>query len=697
MKKNKTENLLFEIGVEEIPSDYLLPACASIERRAPQLLGACGYAYDELEVYSTPRRFVIFVGNLTKQADAVEERLGPGKIQSYQDGRPAPALIGFLKSTGKKETDIIWKETPKGERAAVLLQKEVKPIRHFFETLPAEIEFPKLMHWERTRYKFTRPIRWTFAILGSKIQSYQIGALKSGHFSYGHRFLSNRQIPVKSADLAAYEKLLLGHHVMLRHDARVQKIRAFLQSAHNTDEALIHKAADLVEEPFPVKGTFKKEYLSLPEDVLSTCMRHHQKIFACYDAGGKLSDQFIAVINGKKVNPGVIAKNYENVLESRLEDAKFFFNEDTKTKLEAKVPKLREMIFLGKLGSYFDKVERLQKLVEYIGKGTKDVREVIRAAYLSKADLITRLVYEFPELQGVAGSEYAKHDGESESVSRAIREHYYPLNLSESYEALLKKLHPASVLVSLADRTDLLVGAIGIGIEPSGSKDPYALRRAMGGIVKLIRAFRISISFSGLIHTSAKLYGNHLKLKSSEILSKLTPFLEERIAFELDLKVGTKPHEIFRAVFASEPDDLANVYERFGFLMDLHQKNPSEFQRACKIVERTGNILKGIGTDVNSNIDQSLLLAEEEKELYKIVCEKESLITQLLSEKKYGLASGEYSRSFYEPVHKFFDKVMVNDKDQKIRANRQALVKKINRLYTEKLANLVFVTTATNQ
>lgn len=685
-------NLLFEIGTEEIPSDYLSFAVESIQRKLPKLLETCGYSSEEIKIEATPRRFVVFAKKVAKKAGVAEERFGPWKEQSYQNGEPTAALTGFLKSAGKKESDLIWKDMPKGARAVLLIPKEVKPLKFLFETLPSEIEFPKLMQWDKTHYKFTRPIRWSFAILGKKFQNYQIGTLKSGNYSYGHRFLANHKIYPKSADLELYEKMLLKNHVVLSHEKRARKIREFLKNTRNTDQELIQKVANLVEEPFAVKGTFKKEYLSLPSDVLSTSMRHHQKIFACYDPNGKLTNQFIAVVNGKRSAVRVIAKNYENVLVSRLEDAKFFFNEDTKTKLEAKVPKLKEMIFLGKLGSYYDKVERLQKLAEHLGKGTAHVKDAVRAAYLSKADLMTRLVYEFPELQGVAGSEYAKRDGENETVAAAIRDHYYPLNLTESYKELPNRLNRTAVLVSLADRIDLLVGAIGIGIEPSGSKDPYALRRAMGGIVKLVRAFQMSLPFESIIQKSIDLYGKSLKVNSAEIQAKLVPFLEERMAFELNLKPGTKPYEIFKAVFASNSTDIANVYKRFDELNHLYEKSHDEFLRACKIIERTSNILKGVKVNIQSKVDPDLFQAEEERALYQILQEKESSISELLSNQKYALASGEYSKSFYEAVHNFFDKVMVNDQNEQIRSNRRALVQKVNQLYTEKIANLALIT-----
>ena len=701
MKKIKSQNLLYEIGVEEIPSEYIESARQSIKQQAA-ILSMYGYGFDSFDVYVTPRRIVIFAINFFKQELAPEERFGPSKEQSYQNGSATSALIGFLKSSGKKESEVEWKETPKGTRALVHVRREVKPLRHFFETLPFQIEFPKLMRWEKTNQKFVRPIRWTFALIGSAVQNYTIGDVKSGNFTYGHRFLANRKIRVTNADIIQYQKLLKKNHVILNLEERVSIIKTFLKKTNNQDEELIRRVANLVEEPFAIEGSFKKEYLSLPSEVLATCMKKHQKTFACYDSKGKLENRFAAIINGKRPDTKIIARNYENVLISRLEDAKFFYQEDIKTQLETKVNKLKELIFLGKLGSYLDKVARTRKLIEHMVAEVKVwpashsyhfeniKKDADRTAVLCKADLMSHLVYEFPELQGIAGAEYAKREGENEWVSRAIREHYYPLNLSQSYTEL-EKMSPPAVLVSIADRIDLLVGAIGMGIEVSGSKDPYALRRATGGIVRLIHVIPISFSFDRLVHTALQFYGSLLKADSGEILKKIKNVLEDRMIFELDLKQGTRQHEIFKAVFRTSSDDIAGVYERFNALLEISEKNTDDFVKACKVVERTSNILKGV-KNIQDNIDTSQFEGDLEKKLHELLSSKSSAIRNLSEEKKYNAATKEFSNSFYGPVHDFFEKVMVNVPDEKVRANRQALMKKINRLYTEKIADLALIT-----
>ena len=693
---HKTSSLLFEIGVEEIPAGYFAAAEASILTKAPALLAECGWQFDRLNIASTPRRFVISAEHFRPLAIQEEEKLGPSKDQAYLNGEPTPALIGFLKSVNQNIKDVFLKDTPRGERLCVKIKKERKPLRHFFETLPTQIEFPKLMRWDVTRFSFTRPIRWTFAFVGNQMQKYKIAGVSSGNFTYGHRFLSAGTIKVTSADFGTFRKLLAKHHVILNVEERIQKIKAFLKPFHNHNEDLIRTVAYLVEEPFPVRGSFLERYLKLPEGVLTTCMSKNQKIFACYDSNERLCNRFLAVINGLRKNIKQIAKNYESVLTSRLKDAQFFFEEDRRTKLESKVAKLKEMIFLGSLGSYYDKTKRLEHGVEFLGGEAHLPAEVThrakRSAHLAKADLTTHLVYEFPELQGVAGFEYAKAEGEEKGIPEAIRGHYFPLNLSEDFRDLKKRLNLEGAIVGLCDRMDLLVGAAGLGVALSGSQDPYALRRAAGGIVKIFRAHPLACSLSKWIHAAYEQYGKLISKPEREIANQLIPFFKERIIFELQLKAGTKEFDLLQGIFASGFDDVANVYQRFDQL--AKEINQPSFIRACKVMERTGNILKGVKSGVSDQVDPAVLGESLERDLFELLKREEPAITKLISDGRFDASVRIYGDKFEEPLHRFFDKVLVNHEDPKIRANRQALVKKIHRIFSEQVADLSFIKTS---
>ena len=374
---------------------------------------------------------------------------------------------------------------------------------------------------------------------------------------------------------------------------------------------------------------------------------------------------------------------------SRLEDAEFFFEEDRKTKLEAKVQKLREMVFLGSLGSYLDKTKRLEALVCFLGEEAKLDQNLVsraeKAAHLAKADLTTHLVYEFPELQGAAGSEYARRDGEHEAVAKAIMGHYVPMNLAEDFRELKKRLNLEGALVGLSDRIDLLIGALLLGIELSASQDPYALRRAAGGIVKILRAHPIHFSLSKWVKKSQELFGSLGKSDKKSTWGQLTAFFKDRIVFELQLKAGTKEYDLLQGIFAAGFDDIANVYEKFNQLSK--EINNPYFIRACKVAERTGNILKGVKDDVKE-IKPELFSETLEKDLFRIIEEQESAIWNLVTQGNYGASAKAFGEQFYEPVHQFFDQIMVNVPDEKVRMNRQALVKRINRILSDQVADL---------
>ena len=697
MKRNTSSSLLFEIGVEEIPSGYFQSAEASILNKTPTLLTECGFQFDNLKVYTTPRRFVIHAENFYPSVVQEEEKPGPLKDQAYQNGKAKQALIGFLKGVNRSESDVFFKETPRGSRVCVKIKKERKPLRYFFETLPTQIEFPKMMRWENSRYSFTRPIRWTFAFVGKRMQKYKIGDVTSGNMSWGHRFFSPSKIKIVNSDFKTFERSLLKHHVILNKQERIRKVVGFLKGSYNQNQGLVEEVANLIEEPFPIHGTFDKKYLKLPSAVLTTCMGKHQRIFACYNSSSHLINRFVAIINGPRKNTKRIAQNYESVLTSRLEDAEFFFEEDRKTKLETKVDKLKEMIFLGSLGSYRDKTKRLEGLVQFLGReadlSSEVIRKASRAAHLAKVDLTTHLVYEFPELQGMAGSEYARLDREGEDVAQAISGHYLPQNLSESFQNLKNQLNLAGALVGLADRMDLLVGAISLGVQLSGSQDPYALRRAGGGIVKILRVHPLKFSLSSFITTACSEYGKVISKSRDEILKPLTHFLKDRLVFELQLKAGTREFELLEGILGSNMDCLIDVYEKFNQLSP--GLNHNSFIQACKVAERTSNILKGLKEKINDRIEPSLFQDTLERELFDLLNKEEPTIKKLIAEKQYGNAVKLYGNVFYQPVHNFFDRVMVNAEDPRTRMNRQALVKKINGLCASYVADLSYITNLT--
>lgn len=480
---------------------------------------------------------------------------------------------------------------------------------------------------------------------------------------------------------------------MLKLKERKAAVRQALEKKYHKnslDEELIHITAQLVEEPFLMEGSFSKSYLELPSEVLASCMKKNQKIFACYDPKGQLTSRFLAVLNGKRKNLAGIRAGYENVLDSRLKDARYFFEEDTEEPLEKKLPLLEQIVYLGKLGTMRQKTERLEQLAADFSAltGRADLKDALqRAARLSKIDLMTRLVYEFPELQGIVGREYALASGEKEEVASAIGTQYLPKNLSEDFREVKKQMSPLGALFGILDRLDLLVGAFGTGLEPTGSQDPFALRRAGGAVVKIWRAFRFPFQLSEAIKKVQEKYPQSAGIsKGADLENQLKKFFEERVTFELQVKAGTRESEILTAVFRSSFDNLADVYDRYEILTQLYENDPEAFIKTAKVVERTGNILKGV--KVTAGVDPSHFRENSERKLYQIFNEHSAEIVAFLEKKDYGRATFRFGEIFYQPVHDFFKEVMVNVEDPALRSSRQALVSQINRLYTDRLADL---------
>lgn len=692
-------NLLIEIGTEELPLDSLDVLDSHLKDRFTAALKSARLTLDSVEVKTTPRRIAIGVKNLSaKQSDHVLEFSGPSAEQAYSaDGAPSPALEGFLKSKGAKLSDVQIKETPRGRFISVQKKETGKPaaqvIAQILKDTLSALPFPKMMRWEPSGFRFPRPIRWLVFLLDKRLVPCQIADVKSAATSYGHRFLAPGTFKILSADWAVYEKNLIKRHVILDLASRQSKIREQLASQYgqkNPDEELLHTVSQLVEEPFFLTGGFKSDYLKLPEAVLATCMKKNQKIFACRDAQGHVKNQFVAILNGRRGNLARIRSDFENVLESRLKDAQYFYQEDTKASLESKVEALSQIIYLGKLGTLKDKTQRIEKLSRvFAGKsGYPDLeKDLARAAHLSKADLMTRLVFEMPELQGVVGGEYAARSGEKSEVAAAIATQYLPKNLTEDFKNLKKSIGLLGAMLGVVDRFDHLVGAFGLGLDPTGSQDPFALRRSAGVLVKLIRSHKLSFSFRELLESATQGYGSALKIPPQEISKKLTVFLQDRVIFELGVSAGTRSYEILQAVLKAGSDDWAHVFARFEALVQLEQKDPDVFYKAAKVMERPANILKGFKGNVGT-VDSSKLVEESEKQLFEILKSKGGLVLAAGKEQNYEKSTRILAENFSEILHVFFSKVLVNAEDAEICRNRHALMKQVFDLYGSSVADL---------
>lgn len=690
-------NLIVEIGTEELPTDALNVVYSNLASKATETFQKNRLSFKQVLVQATPRRIAFYIEDLApRQLDENLELSGPSVEKAYDgEGKPTQALLGFLKSKEADLRDLEVKDTPRGQFVVIRRALKGKLTASVLPEVLAELfnslTFPKNMRWEKSGFRFPRPIRWLVALLDKKILNFSFCGLKASDVSYGHRFLSPKSFKVLSADWTLYKKALAKAHVVLDLDDRKNLISEELQKKYKQahfDEELLHMSAQLVEEPFLLEGSFKKEYLELPKEVLASCMKKNQKIFACYGADGKLNGKFVAILNGARAKAGLprIREDYEGVLESRLKDARYFYKEDTKEKFETKLHLLEQVTYLGKLGNMRQKAERLEKFAlefaDFAGHAGLQA-DLQRAALLSKIDLMTHLVYEFPDLQGIVGREYSRESGEKKEVADAVGSQYLPKSLSGNYQDLKKEMNFLGAMLGVLDRLDHLVGAFGTGVQVSGSQDPYALRRAAGSIVKIIRAFNLHFSLNRILDQAIIFYGNLLTLKPEELKPKLTKFIEERVITELQVKPGTKDYEILLAVMKTSSDNLSDVFTRFEKLQSLFQKEPKPFLKAAKVVERTGNIIKG--AKIEGEIDQALLNEPSEKVLSNILSGKAWELEAIQDPGKYTVRFGEL---FYDAVQEFFSQVMVNAEDTSIRKNRQILMKRINGLYTQKIADL---------
>lgn len=698
-----SSSALIEIGVEELPVAVLDLFYAHAGENVRKILSKQRLEFKEIRVEATPRRLSFFIADLaSKQKEERSTILGPAHDKAYDaSGKPTPALEGFLKAHRAAVGDTQIKETPRGRYVAIEKIQKGESTTKLLPRLVPEIlgsfPFPKMMRWEKSGFRFPRPIRWGAALYGRSVLSFSLAGIKTGRVTRGHWFLAPRPVSLSQADWKDYERRLRSAHVILSLREREEIIRKSLQKKFHQkdfDTDLVRETAQLVEEPLLIQGKFSDTFRDLPEEVLATCMKRYQKIFACRDAHGKLLNRFAAVLNGRRSGLARIQHDYENVLVSRLRDAQYFYDEDTKEPLEKRVGRLKELVFLGRLGTMEERVVRLRGLARELARlsGNASLEQKLdRTALLSKADLVTHMVGEFPELQGVMGREYASEGGEMPEIARAIGEQYLPRNLAEDYAGLPKKLSPLGALFGIVDRLDLLTGAFAMGLDPTGSEDPYALRRAGGVLVKLVRSFSFRFSLSQAVQASYSQFKTKLDLSQEALLKKLLDFLKERTAFELQVKSGTQPYEILQGIMKSSFDDLADVFERFKTLSELSSKSPKIFFRTSKVVERTSNILKGVKESLNS-VDPKLFQEPMEKELFELLEKKGPELQASLDRKDYLALTRLYGETFFDPLHHFFDRVMVNVEDPNVRRNRQALMREINTLYTTGVADLSLLT-----
>ncbi|MFR6017838.1 MAG: glycine--tRNA ligase subunit beta [Paraclostridium sordellii] len=668
--------LLFEIGVEELPARYVNSAMEQLKLNIVKSFDENRITYDSVNVYSTPRRLTVVVDNICeRQEDLEEEVKGPAKkIAVDADGNFTKPLLGFMKSKGIKEEDLYFKQVGKEEYAFGKIKQEGKLTSEVLKTiLPEAIKsmtFPKAMRWGGKNMRFIRPIRWMVCILNDSVLDIELEGIVSGNVTKGHRFLGESEFEVNTLD--EYLAKLKENFVILNQDERksiikeqCEEVAKSLGGEIELDEELLEEVTHLVEYPTAFYGEFDEDYAKLPKEVVITPMKQHQRYFPVLK-DGKLLPNFIAVRNGDSHRIDNVKSGNEKVLEARLADALFFYKEDTKKSLESYIEKLKTVVFQAKLGTVYDKTLRIEKLANDIldklnESGVKE--DTLRAAKLCKADLVTGMVFEFTELQGVMGREYAKVSGENENVAEAIFEHYLPRFAGD----ILPKTKEGIVL-SIADKLDSIAGFFAIGIQPTGSQDPYALRRQALGIINILMDNNLDISLKELVDLTLDNY-SFIEFNKEEVLNQIMDFFKDRIK-NLFRDLGIR-YDVIDAILSSNIDDIADMYARANALNSWIDKD--ELVEMLTAFNRVATLAQKAETD---KVDINLMREEAEFNLYQQFQEIRSNVEHLLADKEYTKALDAFA-SLRPAIDNMFDSVMIMDKDEAIKNNRLAILKQI--------------------
>ncbi len=695
-------DLLFELGTEELPPKALKTLSDALRDNLAANLQSNDFSFDSIENYAAPRRLALIIRNLAdSQPDKNVERLGPAVAGAFNDdGSAKPAAVGFAKSCGVEVDQLDHIETDKGERLGYTIAQKGQPLSELIEDMLnsalKKLPIPKPMRWGDRSEQFIRPVHWAVLLFGDQVLNATVLGVKTSNQSRGHRFMSPDWVTFNSAD--DYLPKLLAAKVNANYEQRKEQIRGQVKAEADKlggvaqiDEGLLDEVASLVEWPVALTGKFDTEFLSVPAECLISSMAEHQKYFHVLDKDGKLMPNFITVSNIESKRPQSVIEGNEKVIRPRLADAMFFFETDKKVSLESHQAHLKNVVFQKQLGSVQDKAERVAELASKIAPMIgADSQQAHRAGLLSKCDLATNMVGEFDNLQGIMGTYYARHDGEDENVAIAMTEQYLP---KFSGDELAK--NPVGQCLAIADRVDSLVGIFGIGQAPSGAKDPFALRRAAIGLLRTILENNLTLHLNELLQDSVEIYGDilpkdipeeekgahrahtgsaYIKIRSEQLLvENLMKFLNDRLtSLYLDQGVSSNTISAVMALRPTQPLDFDARIKAVQFFQTL-----PEAESLSAANKRVKNILAKADIDVPSSIDASLLQEAEEQALAKTIADAEAKLSAMTSyqDKLQHLAS------LRDDVDAFFDKVMVNADDAAVKANRLAMLKKLQDLF----------------
>jgi glycyl-tRNA synthetase beta chain len=696
-------DFLLEIGCEEIPARMIDAAARELRERLNTLLqrerlepaGAISHL-------DTPRRLAVLASGIpASQPDITEQVNGPSAQIAYKDGQPTPAAHAFAKKVGVDVGKLEKVSTPKGEYLTATVTRKGRTTAEILaENLPKEISaiyWPKNMYWRKRGEMFVRPVRWLVAMLDEQVVPLELFGLRAGKISRGHRviFGESGSGPVAISKPSAYVEALRGAKVLGAVE-REQVIRKALDSATRTipgarwreDTPLVVTVVNLTEFPSAILGSFDPEFLDLPEEVLVTVMRDHQKYFAIEDANGKLLPHFLAVLNTAGDSDGLIRHGNERVLRARFNDARFFWQTDQKQTLRQRVELLRNVTFQKDLGSYYDKTLRVQRMASWLAETVKQNGMAVRpgvvhkAALLAKTDLTTELVKEFTELQGIVGGLYARVQQLDEDmrpdvqleVSRAIYDHYKPESMDDSAPATVE-----GAVLSIADKADSIAGMFALGLIPSGSKDPFALRRQANGIVKTIAEHKLPFRLSELMADARARYQGsdaEKKFSNTAYADSMRTFFRERLEFYLK-DVRGYAYDVVSAVLAVDSDDVVDAAARAEAVSKV--RGSADFESISSAFKRMKNILRQAAEKtkvIAMRVDPAGLQEESEKELAALIPQTVARVEKLRAARDYERALLEIAK-LRPAIDKFFDKVMVMVDDEHLRANRLALLQTV--------------------
>ena len=670
-----TADLLFELGTEELPPVALRKLSNALTNEFVAGLATANLAHGEVKSYAAPRRLALLIKDVeVQQADRDVERRGPAVKAAFDaDGNPTKAAEGFAQSCGTTVDQLQRIDTPKGEWLAYQMHEAGQAA---CELLPAiaenalnKLPIPKRMRWGSSEAQFVRPVHWLVFLLGNDVVNCSILDATSGRTTYGHRFHHPEAIEIKSPDTYA-DQLLNPGYVIADFDQRKAKVKAqveetaaSLNGVAEMDDDLLEEVTALNEWPIPVAGEFEERFLEVPHEALVSTMKSNQKYFPVFNAKHELMNHFITLANIESKDPGMIKAGNERVVRPRLADAMFFWQQDGKKKLEDHIERLKTVVFQKQLGSMYDKSARVAALAEHIAKAIDgDAAKAKRAGQLSRCDLMTEMVYEFGDMQGIMGRYQAQRDGEDAEIAQAMDEFYMPRFSGDQLPQT-----KTGIAIALAERIDTLVGIFGIGMKPTGDKDPFALRRAALGALRIIREHQLPLNIRDLLtQASNNLSGN---ITEASAIDDVESFMFDRLkGLYADLGVSVDTYE---AVLAVKPTTLTDFDQRINAVTEFRGLPEAEALAAAN--KRISNLLKKVEGDLSSSIDTKLFDVDAESTLHQAMQDATSSATQAMASSAYSDALKALS-TLRSPVDAYFDDVMVMADDAAVKANRLAML-----------------------